>query len=173
VFDHEHQAHCDQALQRTQEKRKRWDKDRLCRGLRSCLLAFSTNRSTFFSLLTHKLKKNKCVKRWEKWPVSDDTRVMSSWTSKLETHALGIWKRFSSSIRTHFDPAVILLSLGDPKEKRTWSSVRVRTYKLDRLRSFSFFCWSHSRERRLWKRTVSWERESADAGPKGHSLSHN
>ena len=56
------------------------------------------------------------------------------------------------------------------KKKRTWSSVRVRTYKLDRLRSFSFFCWSPSRERRLWKRTVSWKSESADAGPKGHSL---
>ena len=32
-----------------------------------------------------------------------DTRIMSSWTSKLETHAVGIWKRFCSSIRTHFD----------------------------------------------------------------------
>lgn len=74
-----------------------------------------------------------------------------------------------------------LMSCGHPsfswrskrKENWTWSSVRVRTYKLDRLRSFSFFCWSHSRERRLWKRTVSWESESADAGPKGHSLSQN
>jgi len=95
------------ACERTQEKRKRWDKDqrherivhqdvilRWIRSARSCLLAFSTNRSTFFSLLTHNKKKHKCVKRWEKWPVSDDRQINEFLDELVRNACFGHLKAF-------------------------------------------------------------------------------